>query len=323
MSKILASDDRTWSLASAVDALTESARIAGRPSLLWLAGFFYPGVGLGLGLGWSWILRSIENAGGDENSTWVLAPMRLGALGANDGFTSLLVGTLAVGCAAPLLFPLLLPIFRLIVGLAGWSSQATPYARGRFRDAWRHGRGNTLSSGALWVQCWMLVVIAAAVFLLPVVALVHAAELPIGNAGASAALPHPVTVLVSAPSSLVVLVYALAISILFQLALHSLAQNRRGAGSALVHAWRLARRDPWATIRALIGDSLLSFVYWIAFWMLLGLLHVPVFGGIALAAYIALGGFVGVTRALYWARAYRALGGLSPADGVPGLAQAP
>ena len=32
-------------------------------------------------------------------------------------------------------------------------------------------------------------------------------------------------------------------------------------------------------------------------------------------------GFVGVTRALYWARAYRALGGLSPADGVPGLAQ--
>jgi hypothetical protein len=30
-------------------------------------------------------------------------------------------------------------------------------------------------------------------------------------------------------------------------------------------------------------------------------------------------GFAGVTRAGFWARTYRALGGLSPADGVPGL----
>ncbi len=30
-------------------------------------------------------------------------------------------------------------------------------------------------------------------------------------------------------------------------------------------------------------------------------------------------GFAGVTRAGYWAQAYRALGGLSPDDGVPGL----
>ena len=29
---------------------------------------------------------------------------------------------------------------------------------------------------------------------------------------------------------------------------------------------------------------------------------------------------VGVTRASYWARMYRELGGLSPEDGVPGLA---
>jgi hypothetical protein len=37
---------------------------------------------------------------------------------------------------------------------------------------------------------------------------------------------------------------------------------------------------------------------------------------------ITLTGFAGVTRAAYWARAYRALGGLSPDDGVPGLPQA-
>jgi hypothetical protein len=34
---------------------------------------------------------------------------------------------------------------------------------------------------------------------------------------------------------------------------------------------------------------------------------------------LALYGFAGVTRAGYWARTYRALGGLSHADRVPGL----
>lgn len=319
MSKILASEDRHWSLAAAVDALTESARIAGRPSLAWIVGFFYPGVGLGLGLGWSWILRSIESAERDDPGAWILAPSRVGVLGAGGGFSGLLVGTLAVGCAAPLLFPLLVPLFRLIVGLASWAGDARPGERARVRDAWRRGRGITLSCGALWVQCWMLVVAAAATFLLPVLALVSGLELA-AAADESRRFPHPIAVLASAPSALIVMVYALAISILFQLALHSLAQNRRGAGSALVHAWRLARRDPWATVRALIGDALLSLLYWIAFWVLAGFWRVPVLGGVALACYIALGGFVGVARALYWARAYRALGGLSPADGVPGLA---
>ena len=36
-------------------------------------------------------------------------------------------------------------------------------------------------------------------------------------------------------------------------------------------------------------------------------------------AWVLLTGFAGVARAGYWARAYRALGGLSPDDGVPGL----
>jgi hypothetical protein len=36
--------------------------------------------------------------------------------------------------------------------------------------------------------------------------------------------------------------------------------------------------------------------------------------------WVAILGFAGVTRAAYWARMYRELGGLSPEDGVPGLA---
>ncbi|MCE9593946.1 MAG: hypothetical protein K8S98_07125 [Planctomycetes bacterium] len=319
MSKILGSEDRRWSLARAVDALTESARVAGRPSLLWFAGFFYPGVGLGLGLGWSWILRSIGNTDGAPASS-ILAPMRFAWLGAKDPLTGLLVGTVVIGCMTPMLFPLLLPLFRVIAGLAGWAAGAAPASRGRLRDAWRAGRGNVLSSGALWVQCWVLVVAATAVFLAPVVAFLREVAPAAAKPAVAGELPRFIALVVSGPSALIVLVYVLAISILFQLALHSLAQNRRGAGSALVHAWRLARHDPWATVRALLGDSVLSLVHWIAFWVLLALWHVPVLGGFAIAAYVALGGFIGVARALYWSRAYRALGGLSPADGVPGLA---
>ena len=39
-------------------------------------------------------------------------------------------------------------------------------------------------------------------------------------------------------------------------------------------------------------------------------------------AYLVLTAIAGVARALYWARVYRALGGLTPEDGVPGLATA-
>src|SRR5205814_146529 len=50
--------------------------------------------------------------------------------------------------------------------------------------------------------------------------------------------------------------YLLAISILSQLALQSLAHNRRGVGSALLHGWRIMRHDAWATARAVLVDLL-------------------------------------------------------------------
>ena len=40
-----------WSLNQAVDSLAESARMAGRPGLIWIAGMVYPTVSLGLGTG--------------------------------------------------------------------------------------------------------------------------------------------------------------------------------------------------------------------------------------------------------------------------------
>ena len=78
--------------------------------------------------------------------------------------------------------------------------------------------------------------------------------------------------------------------------------------------------DAWATSRAVLVD-LLILVATVSIWLFLkGPLEILPMGEslVSLTRY-ALIGFAGVARAGYWARAYRALGGLSPDDGVPGL----
>jgi hypothetical protein len=116
------------------------------------------------------------------------------------------------------------------------------------------------------------------------------------------------------------LIYGLLLSVIYQLALHSLAQNRRGVASALIHAWRIARNDPWATARATLVDLLLYVTMLALQYLVAGLLGATCIGiPLILLAWPLIPGFAGVTRAAYWARAYRALGGLSPDDHVPGL----
>jgi hypothetical protein len=129
--------------------------------------------------------------------------------------------------------------------------------------------------------------------------------------------------LVLSPIVAILLIYWLAISVLMQLALHSLAHNRRGVGSALLHAWRILRHDVAATARAILVDVLL-FLTIVAIWRMVdGLIgDLPGGGWLTQLLKLLLVGFAGVARAGYWARAYRALGGLSPDDGVPGLAPA-
>jgi hypothetical protein len=120
----------------------------------------------------------------------------------------------------------------------------------------------------------------------------------------------------------------LILSLLQQLALQSLVHNRRGVGSALQHAWSILRQDPWAGGRTMTGEILLA----VLALVLGGAMHLLSIGPlIALGPFaapavlllkLAAFGFtclLGVTRACYWAAAYRALGGLSPDDGVPGL----
>ena len=65
---------------------------------------------------------------------------------------------------------------------------------------------------------------------------------------------NPLLAGVVLPVLAVVLAYAIILQVVNQLALHSLAHNRRGVASALTHAWRLVRGSPWGALRATIGD---------------------------------------------------------------------
>jgi hypothetical protein len=125
--------------------------------------------------------------------------------------------------------------------------------------------------------------------------------------------------LVAGPAVALVSLYAVVVSTLHQLALHSLVHNRRGVASALVHAWRIARHAPVVTARAVATDLVL---YVSVAALTLGVKSLTDGLGGTLVT-LSLAGFAGVTRAGFWARAYRALGGLSPDDGVPGLAGSP
>jgi small-conductance mechanosensitive channel len=219
--------------------------------------------------------------------------------------------------ASGIMVLLLLPLLaRLWVGLARiaspaiWAESGTGGGPPTLRAMWSAGRGLTLSTMGLWFQV-ILLSVAAAVLLavLPAFALSQLVR------------EDTVRMLLLFPLVAFLLFYLLLLNLLFQIALHSLAQNRRGAASALTHAWRIARNDPWATARATLIDFLLYVtVHVIAFVVSFALMMTCIGIPAGVLVLFAAGGFLGVTRACYWARAYRALGGLSPDDQVPGLA---
>ena len=252
--------------------LADSLRLAARPSWIWLVGFVYPKVLLVPMIG----LRTAL-------SSWTH----------RDGFE---VG----GTLLPFLLP---PLMLLVVGLARLSSPRTwndcvaRNGRVRLRDALAAGRGLFGSTLGLWT-CVLLLDLS-------VLGLGATVFISLGGDGHGWR-----AYLVGGPLLLFCCIYAAVVSVLFQLALHSLAQNRRGVVSALQHAWKLTQNDSWATLRAALVDCGLSAV--------LAILSFSPSGSVVLAG-VVLGAIAGVARALYWGRVYRALGGLTPEDGVPGV----
>lgn len=202
---------------------------------------------------------------------------------------------------APLAFP---PCFRVMAGLARVHGRED-VARPTLRGVWEGGRGLTFASMGLWLQIVALEVL--------VVAAALALARWQGEQGWGLTL-------LASPLLGMLLVYALTLTVLYQLALHSLAHNRRGTGSALQHAWRLLRHDPWGALRATLVDLELN-VMSLVFTRVLAIATIPLLvlqPLVATLLFAAVQGLLGVARAGYWAVVYRELGGLAPEDGVPG-----
>ncbi len=295
-------------LARAMDALGDAARQAGRPGLVWIAGLAYPAIGIGIiGAGPRPVLHFSE-------SSLEGSPFRF----LEEAYLPLF--------AMPFIAVLFLPLFRLIAGLAkagsaeAWELAAEGRRNPGLRALWRLGKGLTFSTYGLWLQLVLMQILAFVVLVVPIL---FAASALSAGAQEDRTLLLLRTGVIIGPFILVFGLYMLALSVLGQFALQSLAENRRGVSSALLHAWRIMRNDPRATGRAVVAEVVLLVVVLGAPRALAGILGTLPFAAVTCSVLeFALMGFAGVVRAGYWARAYRDLGGLTPADGVPGLERA-
>jgi hypothetical protein len=291
-----------------VDALASAARCAGRPGGIWIAGLGYPTIGLGIAAG---VLGSAATFG--DTPQLFQAGLPSIARGMGRAISGLPQGALFL--------PLLFVVFRLQVGLARiappsiWNRLSETFGKPRLRQAWRAGKGLTWGSCGMWFMLTLMMAGVIGVLFAPIVLLIQALA-----DSSNPELADLAWVLLLLPGLLILTLYGVLLSVLHQLALQSLTHNRRGVSSALVHAWRLAKNDPWSTARTVAVDVTLDITVWlISIVLALVSQVVPAGNVLFMLATLMLVGFTGVTRAGYWARAYRALGGLSPDDRVPGL----
>jgi uncharacterized membrane protein SpoIIM required for sporulation len=311
MSSFTGLQGEPWSLRRAVDALAQAARAAGRPGLIWIAGLGYPAVGAGLGMG----LGVGSLSGGNLSLRLGDGGIANAGMGGDDFISMLLTLGFFIG------LPLVMAFLRLRVGLARiappeiWQRLSDTFGRVRLRQAWRAGKGLTRPTLALSILVWLMLAVVVLALGIPTALLVGLSGAALGDAGSTL-----MAIALALPAVALVATQALLLSVILQLALMSLAHNRRGVSSALVHAWRIARHDPWATGRTLAVDLMLNVTVFTIAVIATGALRLLQLDSLAvIAVQLPLIGFLGVTRAGYWARAYRALGGLSPDDRVPGL----
>lgn len=321
MSTLIGSPTERFPLSRAVDALADSARQAGRPGLIWIAGLAYPAIGIGIGGLWERPVRQM--LGEDDDRARVV---RIEGLPETGSVLDFLVSAYMPMFVLPFVAVLFLPLFRLVAGLAkagsadAWQRATDGRRTPRLRALWKLGAGLTFATYGLWLQLVIMQILAFLVLLVPILV----ATRPLGHAVEADRIGMLIGMgALVGPFILVFGLYMFALSVLGQLALQSLAENRRGVSSALLHAWRIMRHDPWATARAVAAEFVLLVVTLGAVRAFAGILGgFPGHGWMTVVFEIALLGYAGVVRAGYWARAYRALGGLTPADGVPGLARA-
>lgn len=323
MSSLIGAPGERWSLARAIDAMGDAVRQVARPGLIWLSGLFFPSL----------------HFLGDNAGVLVLGLLFQGSGEVSEpGRAILVAGALLVVLGA-----------RFTAGLARlgspelWHEHARWRRTPRLRDAWREGKGLGWSALGLWFQVLAMLTVPALIVLAPPLYLLE------HWGWMTQRMEGPQQLLCAAilgPFVAILILLGFVLSVVYQLALQSLVHNRRGTSSALLHAWRIARHDPWATARTVVVDFIASIIVyvavavaWVVVWFQLGLLCclspvllllvfvrkpwvVRFFEVLYGTMLLLLPGFIGVVRAAYWARVYRELGGLSPVDGVPGLASA-
>jgi hypothetical protein len=316
MSSLIGIHGDRWSLPRAIDAMVDGARQASKPGLHWVAGLLYPSVVLGFSATAPGVLSSVfDHLGFSPHANW----WDVGS-GSGSAVLDSLYATVAGPCCIGIL---LFPMFRFVAGLArigppeAWHEACAGRRVPRLSAVWRAGVGLTSSTLGLWIQFEIMMFAALFVLALPAAAVARSLLHAGGTLHDTSPLKIVIACTLLGPVALFFLLYTLSISVMTQLGLHSLAHNRRGVGSALLHAWRIMQHDAWATARAIVVDVVLSASI-LLIWKLFDTI-VPV-DWLSMTVYMVLMGFLGVARASYWARAYRALGGLSPDDGVPGLA---
>lgn len=279
--------------------MADAARQAGRPSWLLLAGLLYPTVLLVFDLP---VFHSASEA--LLTNDW------------QDGYYSRNMDA-SMAFSLTFVFLVLFPLMRLVPGLATVTSPTVWnqfVARGTtpgLRDAHRAGKGLWSSATGLYLQTFLMLGMGFLICLGP-------AALGLTLLGFDEDL-IPIVLL---PILAFVLFYALVLAVLYQLSLQSLAQNRRGVGSAMQHAWRLMQAHPWAVGRTLLVDTVLFLTVALMTTLLTYLASTCVLIPIVVPLIVALSGFVGVARAGFWSRAYRSLGGITQEDGLPGLPRA-
>jgi hypothetical protein len=286
--------------------------LAGRPGLVWLAGIFYPSLIYNLGAVLT-VVHAFQRALGRDLGLWFFDPewMRLPLL----PFLPAGGPREMLGVSLVMILPALV-VYRLNVGLAAVAAPDAERAglSRTLRSAWRAGRGQARPALGMWIALMGLLVAMLTILFGPTLLIIQLLAVD--------AVPALVTVLV-APAVCLVLGYASVLLALHMLALQSLAQNRRGVSSALTHAWRLVRAEPWGAVRACLVDLSLQVLLLAAIAAAGAALRVTLIAApLAGLAQVALFAVAGVTRAAFWSRVYRALGGPLRTDRMPGLAPA-
>jgi hypothetical protein len=303
------SGDR-WQLRHAAATMFQCLRLGVRPSLLWLAGLAFPSVALSFS-GLQLVLEILGDYTGIEILELVQRQLPLPwspAVIAN--VTDMLEGHSAEPfIAGTALFAIVLPLAcRLSAALArigderDWKDVAGPRRAPGLGAALSLSKGLTIETLGLWLCLQGLLFGCFGLVMGPLILLIN--QFKLGGLGNWLLIPL-------LPPLALIFLYAATLGALNQLALQSLVFNRRGPASALAHAWRLVRHDPWAITRALLVDvglQLFVFGWNPSKWDFL---------------VVVLLAITGVARACYWARVYTSLGGLRAVDGVPGLSGAP